>query len=295
MAIFCGPRTPFSALRNSATGSFWSPRVVSSLFQDQAGTIPAEIGVEVKRMNDLGGLGNHFLALNGSRTIDDHTYVFKGPILRKEQNIYYLDFSGDGTALRVSNANGDWPPVTGSNSFGIFFSVAFQTYSQQPDLPNTGFSGTWMGSESIGNLGNQWFFGVRLNQANSRFYATVRNVENTEWVQQFRATSIYTNLSTSQFFDRPIIYSAAGYINNDVYGGGEWIDRKETALFEDRPFDDTSRLPVPFNNTFSIGARQASNDNWIAGRFYGGAMMAKYPSDEERTIIEDFLYTNSFT
>lgn len=58
------------------------------------------------------------------------------------------------------------------------------------------------------------------------------------------------------------------------------------------PFNDTSLLPLNFNTNFVIGARAPSNDNWIAGRFYGGMMLAKQVNQEERKVIEDFLYTN---
>lgn len=293
MAVFSGPRTPLSILKNSVTFSFWNPRVLGSLWQDAAGTIPAVIDSEVKRMDDLSGLGNHMIARTGSRTISDYTYVFKGPILRKENTQYFLDFSGDGTSFQVNALNGSWPQVTGQNSIGITMSVAFLTNSPQPSLPNTGLSGTWLGTEALGNFGGSYFFGLRLNQE-IMFYATVRNAENTAWINQWNEGDRYSNLSTANWLNRKIIYTVVGSIDSATLGGKEWIQGVNTADFSNVPFNDTSLLPVNLNNSFVIGARQPTNDNWIAGRFYGGVMIAKEVSNEERKIIEDMLYTNCF-
>ena len=293
MACISGPRTPYAALRNSVSGSFWSPRIITSLWQDTAGTIPAVVDSEIKRMDDLGGLGNHMVALSGTRLRSGYTYTLKGPILRKERNQYYLEFDGDGTALIAASANGTWPAVTGSNSLGITLSVAFYTNSAQPSLPSSGLGGTWMGSDSIGNFGGVWFFGLRLN-TELMFYATVRNIENTAWMEQWNEGDRYSNLASSNWLNKKIIYTAIGSINNSTFGGNEWIDGINTANFSNINFNDTSMLPVSFNNNFVIGARSPGNDNWIAGRFYGGSMIAKSVSEEERKIIEDFLYTNCF-
>jgi hypothetical protein len=292
MAIFSGPRTPRSILKNT-TFSFWNPRVTSSLWQDVAGTIPAVVDSEVKRMDDLGGLGNHMIALSGSRTISNYTYTFKGPILRKENTQYYLEYDGDGAGLIISNAAGDWPQVTGNNNIGISLSVAFYTDSQQPSLPSSGLSGTWLGSDSLGNFGGVWWFGLRLNQE-MMFYATMRNVENTAWISQWNEDNRYSNLSTSNWLDKKIIYTATGNVDSNTFGGKEWIYGTNTVEFSGVPFNDTSLLPVNFNNTFVIGARAPSNDNWISGRFYGGVMVAKEINDTERKVIEDMLYTNVF-
>lgn len=294
MAVFSGPRTPNSRLKNSVSFSFWNPRVLSSLWQDAAGTIPAVVNSEVKRMDDLSGLGNHMIARTGSRTINSYTYTFKGPTLRNENTQYYLDFDGDGSGLQVNTAAGSWPQVTGQNSVGISLSVAFYTNSPQPSLTNTGLSGTWLGTDALGNFGGVWFFGLRLNQE-IMFYATMRNAENTAWINQWNEGDRYSNLSTSNWLNRKIIYTVVGNIDNNTFGGKEWIDGVKTVDFSNVPFNDTSLLPVNFNNSFVIGARQPANDNWIAGRFYGGAMVAKEITDEERKIIEDMLYINCFS
>lgn len=292
MAAHSGPRTPFFALKDT-TGSFWSPRVRTSLWQDTAGTIPAEVDTEVKRMDDLSGYNNHMIAPVRTRTIGDYTYTTKGPILRKTAKSVYLEFDGDGAGLESLNILGDWPTVDFDNSIGITLCVAFHTNSTQPDLPSSGFGGTWLGSASSGNYGNSWFFALRLNQE-VMFYTTIRNFENTAWVNQFDDGNRYSTLNSVNYYDRPVIYIATGRINNSVLGGTDWIDRQESAKFDDVPFNNTDLLPQPFKNSLVIGARQANNDNWIAGRFYGGAMIAKEVSYQERRVIEDFLYTNCF-
>jgi len=293
MACISGPRTPRSSLKDTVTYSFWNPRVVTSLWQDAAGTIPAVVDGEVKRMDDLSGLNNHMIAPTGSRVIGDYTYNFKGPTLRKENTQYYLEFDGDGSGLRVPNTAGSWPQVTGSNSLGITLSVAFYTNFPQPSLTNTGLSGTWLGTDALGNFGGIWQFGLRLNQE-IMFYATVRNIENTAWITQWEEANRYSNLSTAEWLNRKIIYTVTGTINNSTFGGKEWIDGQNIVDFSNIPFNDTSLLPLNLNSTFVIGARQTTNDNWIAGRFYGGAMIAKEINNEERKVIEDMLYINCF-
>lgn len=293
MAVFAGPRTPFIALKDGTTGSFWSPRVLSSLWQDTAGTIPAVVDSEVKRMDDLGGLGNNMLAPSGSRTTSGYTYTFKGPILRQQNSQYYLEFDGDGAGLRAVNASGSWPQVTGSNSIGITLSVAFETSSSQPSLPSSGLSGTWLGSDSIGNFGGVWWFGLRLNQE-LMFYATARNQENTAWINQWEEGNRYSNLSTSEWLDKKIIYTASGTTSAATFGGKEWIYNENTVDFSGISFANTSLLPLPYSNTFAIGARAPTNDSWIAGKFYGGLMLAKEINNLERAVVYDYLYINTF-
>jgi hypothetical protein len=166
-------RTYHEILRDGTVGSFWNPRVLSSLWQDTAGTIPAVVDSEVKRMDDLGTLGNHMTSLSGTRLRGDHTYVLKGPTLKREGNQYYLQFDGDGAGLVKSSVAGNWPELTATSTFGMTLSVAFQTDSIQPPLPTTGFSGTWLGNDALGNFGGVWFFGLRLASENM-FYATLR-------------------------------------------------------------------------------------------------------------------------
>lgn len=294
MAVVSGPRTPASVLKNTVAYSFWNPRVSSSMWQDTAGTIPAVVDSEVKRINDLSGLGNHMTAPTGTRTINSYTYTFKGPILRKENTQYYLEFDGNGAGLQTGIITGTWPQVTGQNSIGITLSVAFYTNSVQPSLPSSGLAGTWLGTDALGNLGGVWQFGLRLSQE-MMFYSTPRNLENTAWVNQWEEGNRYSNLSTSEWLNKRNIYTVTGTVVNNTFGGKEWIDGKNTANFSNILFNDTSLLPVNLNNRFVIGARQPSNDNWIAGRFYGGVMIAKEINDLERTIIEDMLYINCFT
>jgi len=293
MAVYSGPRTPFSALKDGSTGSFWSPRVLSSLWQDTSGTIPAVVDSEVKRMDDLGGLGNHMIAPTGSRLISGYTYNFKGPILRKQNLQYYLEFDGDGAGLYSGQGNGVWPTANSNNQVGVTLSVAFRTYSSQPSLPSSGLSGTWLGSDSIGNYGGVWWFGLRLS-VEIMFYAIVRNAENTAWITQWEEGNRYSYLASSEWLDRDIIYTASGGLDNATHSGKEWIYGESTLDYSGVAFSNTTELPVPFQNKFAIGARAPGNDNWIAGRFYGGTMIAKQLSESERRIVEDFLYTNTF-
>jgi len=293
MGAHAGPRTPYQALRDGSTGSFWNPRVLSSLWADTAGTTPATVNGEVKRMDDLGGLDNHMLAPTGTRTVNEYTYTFKGPILRKDGNQYYLEFDGDGSGLVATSGNGSWDSVTGTNVTAMTLSVAFQTDSTQPSLPSSGLAGTWLGSGSLGNFGSVWWFGLRLNQE-TMFYATVRNAENTAWVTQWNENQIYSNLSTAQYLDKKIIYTAVGTIDNATFGAKEWVEGVNTLDTSGNAFNATTELPVPFNSSFSIGARAPTNDNWIAGRFYGGTMINKEISESERIIIENYLYTSCF-
>lgn len=293
MAVFAGSQTAYQALRDGSVGSFWNPRVLSSLWQDTAGTIPATVNSEVKRMDDLGPLGNHMLALSGSLLRSGHTYVLKGPILRKNRNQYYLEFDGNGSALITQNASGAWPAVTGNNSVGMTLCVAFYTNSPQPALPSSGFGGTWLGTDSAGNFGNTWFFAARLS-TEFMFYCTKRNTENTAWITLWNEGDRYSNINTSVYYNTPLIYTVEGTILNTTFGGREWINGVQTANFSGIGFTDTSLLPVSFNNTLVIGARSPTNDNWIAGRFYGGAIIAKAVTDEERKIIENSLYINCF-
>ena len=294
MAVTSGPKTPFKAIKGAAAGCFWSPRVLSSLWQDTAGTIPAVVDSEVKRMDDLSGNGGHMLYQARTRTIGDYTYVTKGPTLRKEKTQYYLEFDGDGAGLNALSTPGDWPEITGSNSMGMTLSVAFWTDSNQPDLPSTGFGGTWMGSDSLGNYGNVWWFGLRLANE-TMFYCTVRNAENTAWVNQFDDGNRYSTVNGTEFRDRPVIYTAVARVDSDTFGGADWIDQKAGESFSDIAFNATTELPQPYQKNFAIGARAPTNDNWIAGRFYGGCMIAKEINEEERKQIEEFLYVNCFT
>jgi hypothetical protein len=291
MAVAAGPKTPFFALKDGTTGSFWSPRVLSSLWQDTAGTTPATVDSEVQRMDDLSGLGNHVVAPSGSRTIGDHTYTFSGPILRKEGHQYYLETDGDGAALQLLSAAGNWSNVTATNTFGITMSVAFYTDSNQGDFGS--FGGTWLGTHSLGNFTSKWNFGLRLALENM-FYSVKRNAENTAWITHFDEGNRYSTLNNSTYYDRPVIYTSIGTVDTATFGGKDFIDRAAGADFTNIAFTSTDELPVDFYNTFAIGARAPNNDNWIKGRFYGGAMIMKEISEEERKVIEDFLYVNCF-
>ena len=292
MAVAAGPKTPFFALKDGTTGSFWSPRVLSSLWQDTAGTTPAVVDSEVQRMDDLSGLGNHMLAPSGSRTYNDHTYTFSGPILRQDGHRYYLETDGDGAGLQVwPTAAGNWSDLTATNSFGITLSVAFYTDSNQGDFGS--FGGTWLGTHSLGNYTSEWNFGLRLALENM-FYAVVRNAENTAWVTQFDDGNRYSGLNTSAYYNRPVIYTAIGTVDTATFGGRDFIDRAAGESFTNIAFNATTELPIGFFDKFAIGARAPNNDNWIKGRFYGGTMIMKEISEEERKVIEDFLYVNCF-
>lgn len=303
MSVFAGPRTPFEVIKKTtdSLGSFWSASILSSMWQDTSGTVPAAVDQEVKRVDDLGGLGNHLLAPTGSKIVGAYTYVLKGPILRKENNQYYLEFDGDGRSLRCTSLTGNWPALTGSNSFGITMSVAFQTTSPQPTTnssgqayTSTGLSGTWLGNDALGNFGNVWWFGLRLG-SEQMFYSVVRNVENTAWVTIFNEGDRYASLTGASNLNRKVIYTATGSISNTSFSGRDYIDGVLTSQFSNIAFDNTSPLPQPFSNTIAVGARSPGNDNWIAGRFYGGVMVAKDVSDDtERAIIERFLFLNCF-
>jgi hypothetical protein len=302
MSVYAGPRTPFEIIKNGlgAVGSFWNPGNIRTMWQDTAGTIPAVVNSEVKRVDDLGGLGNHLLASTGTRVQGSYTYVFKGPILRQDGNQYYLEFDGDGSALRVASLLGSWPQVTGNNSFGITLSVAFQTTSPQPTansagatFSTTGLSGTWLGNDALGNFGSSWFFGLRLS-SEVMFYSTVRNPENTAWVEVFNEGDRYSTLIGSNELNRKVIYTAVGIINNTTLGGKDFISREPKANFSNVAFGNTMLLPQNFSSTLAVGARSPTNDNWIAGRFYGGAMIAKNIDENERSVIEQFLYVNCF-
>ena len=292
MACFSGPRTPYKLLRSN-TGSFWSVRVLSSMWQDTAGTIPAVVDAEVKRIDDLSGNGNHLLSSTGSRDISGYIYTHKGPILHKEETQYYLEFDGDGAAMSANNLSGTWPAVTGSNSLGITLATAFVTSSTQPALPSSGYNGSWGGSDGIGNFGTGWRFGMRLAQGGVAFYCQPRNIENTLWVSQFNENDNYTLLSGATFLDRKISFVATGTISNTTLGGKEWVNGVSTKDFT-TPFQDISLLPQPFLNSFVIGARNPGNDNWTAGRWYGGLIIAKELTEIERKEVEEFLYINLF-
>jgi hypothetical protein len=138
MSVFAGPRSPFESIKDGTTGSYWNPSVLKSLWQDTAGTIPAVVDSEVKRMDDLGKLGNHFYGASGTALRTGYTYVLKGPKLRQEGNQYYLEFNGDGEGMATDLMAGTWPQITGNNSIGITMSVAFQTTSPQPTANSTG-------------------------------------------------------------------------------------------------------------------------------------------------------------
>jgi len=300
MSVYAGPRSPFEAIKDGTTGSYWNPSVLKSLWQDTAGTIPAVVGSEVKRMDDLGTLGNHFYAPSGTRVITNYTYVFKGPILRQEGNQYYLDFDGDGSSLITNTMSGSWPQITGNNSIGITMSVAFQTTSPQPTanstgatLTSTGLGGTWLGTDSIGNYGNVWWFGLRLSQE-MMFYCVVRNLENTAWITLFDEGNRYDTLTNTNDLNRKIVYTAVANTNGAVFSGRDYLDRNIISNFSNVPFANTSLLPQNFYNRLVIGARAPTNDNWIAGRFYGGTMIAKDVTDKEREAIEQFLYISCF-
>lgn len=302
MSVYAGPRSPFEVIRKGigAVGSYWNPSILSSMWQDTAGTIPAVVNSEVKRIDDLGGLGNHLLAPVGSRVSGTYTYVFKGPTLRKEGNQFYLEFDGDGAGLRSSPMNGSWPQITGNNSVGITMSVAFQTTSPQPTanangatFTSTGTGGTWLGTDALGNYGSVWFFGLRLSQE-IMFYSVVRNIENTAWITLFDDGNRYATLTSAPELNRKVIYTAVGSIVNATFSGRDYVDRNIISSFSDIPFANTTLLPQPFNNSVVVGARSPANDNWIAGRFYGGAMIAKDVNETERAVIEQFLYVNCF-
>lgn len=92
-----------------------------------------------------------------------------------------------------------------------------------------------------------------------------------------------------------IIYTASGTLNNNAtFGCFDWVNRKQSTNTDSIIFAATTELPVPFNNRFVIGARSPTNDNWIAGKFYGRAIIGKKINDNERNVIEDFLYINTY-
>ena len=288
MACFAGPKTPYSLLNDGTAGFFCNPNVLSSLFADTSGTIPATVDNEVKRMNDLGPLGVPFISPTGSRVINGVTYIFHGPTLRKNGDIYYLEFDGEGAGLEAMNITANWPQATSSGESAMSLMVAFETSSTQP----IGFGGTWLGTHSIGNFTSKWNFGLRLSLENQH-YCVVRNDANDGWLTIFDEGSRYSNINLSQYYDNPIIYYAEGNIENMTIGGKDYIKRDFQTEFSNVAITDTENdLPIDLYNNFAIGARAPSNDNWIAGNFYGGMMISKSLTDSERNSMYNYFYSN---
>lgn len=72
------------ALSASNTGGWWDPSNRSTTFQDIAGTMPANAGQPVARINDLSGNGNNLLqAIAGAR-----------PTLQNSGSLWWLQFDG---------------------------------------------------------------------------------------------------------------------------------------------------------------------------------------------------------
>jgi len=288
MGAAAGPKTPYTLMRDGTAGFFLNPNVLSSLFADTAGTTPATVDGEVKRMNDLGPLGLAFVAPTGSQVSGGVTYTFHGPTLRKSNETYYLEFDGEGAGLQLLDAAGNWPQATTSGGNAMTLMVAFETNSTQ----TIGFGGTWLGTHSIGNYTGKWNFGFRLSTENQH-YCVVRNDANDGWINIFDEGTRYSTLNSSQYYDIPLIYCAEGNIGNLVIGGKDYIRRDFQTEFSNVAVTDTENdLPVDFYNNFAIGARAPNNDNWIAGKFFGGIMIAKSLSDSERNSSYDYLYSN---
>ena len=293
MAAAAGPQTPFQALRDGSIGSYWSPRRLSSLWQDIEGTIPAVVGSEVKRMDDLGGLGNHMLYRAGTRYSApiDHTYTFKGPILRKERTQLYLDFDGNGAGLAAYNLNGAWPDMTTEDTIGCTISVAYLIDSEQPIMGS--LHGTVLAHDALGNYGTVWRFGGRWAQG-IKFYCTGRNADNTAWLAQFSEGGRFGTLTSPDMLDSKRILTTGFIAGPSSFSGKTWVDGNLRNNFSNVPYSDTSLFPIPMSTSLVIGARSPSNDNWMKCRFYGGSFIAKELNERERNIIESHLHVNCY-
>lgn len=286
MSCFSGPRSPMAILQRNTVGSFWNPNILSSLFSDTAGTTPAVVDGEVQRMNDLGRLGNHMTSYIGVKG----AYTCHGPTLRKESgtNTYYLEFDGIGANLQNTGISGTWPQITAAGGTGITVGVGYWMDSTQP----IGTNGTWLGTHSLGNFTSKWNFGLRLIDG-LKHYCTVRNNANDAWLAICSDNSALTTVLNAAYKDKKILYIAEGTFGAMTSSARNWVGRDLVGAFFNNTVTDTENdLPIDLYNQFAIGARAPNNDNWIAGRFYVGAMIGKSLSDEERGILHDYLYIN---
>lgn len=76
--------SPASLFAGGEHGAFFDPSDLSTMFQDDAGTVPAAVGSVVGRINDKSGRGNHATQATTANK----------PILRQSGSLYYLEFDG---------------------------------------------------------------------------------------------------------------------------------------------------------------------------------------------------------
>lgn len=77
-------------------GGLYNPSVLTSLWQDSAGTVAGAVNSPVGRVTDLSGNGNHFVQATSSRR----------PILRLSGGKYWLEFDGIDDYMDCATAAG---------------------------------------------------------------------------------------------------------------------------------------------------------------------------------------------
>lgn len=265
MACTVGPKTPYIALRNGTIGAFFNPKNLSSLWQNTAGTIPAQVNSVVARMDDCGPLNlMNFTSVNA-------------PILRKENGIYYIEFDGTDDYMRTS-----------SSAFTQAIAGSEKTICVAYRYTGGSSSGTFFAHYAMGNYTNSWMFGSRID--NPRSYCVVWNADTSSWVTVFNLS--YNTTLTSRI-NKDIIYTMNTKLDESTVYGQAWINGILTNN-QSTVITNPQYLPKLYNSTFEIGARAGNNDNWVAGRFYGAAIFNRLLTNDERKTVEEFLYINTF-
>ena len=84
---------PATLFASGEKGVWFDVADLSSIFQDEAGSIPAAVDSPVGRVNDKSGNGHHAVQATAA----------KRPVLRHAGGIYWLEFDGAGDALATAN------------------------------------------------------------------------------------------------------------------------------------------------------------------------------------------------
>lgn len=126
--------TPAELFLAGEKGAWYDPNVMSSMFQDAAGTIPVTAaGQPVGRMLDLSGNGNHLVQATAANR----------PVLRQGA-AWFLEFNGVNNGLATAAAIAYGPSAQAAVFVGIETAIDTVPYGPIGEYGNYQYPGNWL-------------------------------------------------------------------------------------------------------------------------------------------------------
>ena len=257
--------SPADLFSNGQRGGYWNVQDLGTLWQDQAGTIPADTdGDLVARMDDQSGNGNHMLAPSGNEPTlkqDGSGFWYLASDLSGSTNKEYMDFGSAPLALEyddlvmcvTGSAQNRWGLIGSNESGGSapYYGGALNSpqfnYRSDSGLPDT----TCVTSPgSISERKNDNIHVAHLDRTAGKWIYRITESDSSG-TQTFTPDATYYSGAPSGSYNRPITLMLAsclyGNTTSKIYNAIvllDSIDATDTANIE-QWMSDNSGVALP--------------------------------------------------